>query len=635
MNEKKADKRKDTIKNIAIAFLAIMLILTFFSNTIMNYSLPEVATQAVQQGSISPQIRGTGTVAADDPYNLTVSETRKIASVAVKVGDEVKKGAVIYSLEDQESTELTDAQDNLEKLQLAYEQALLSGDINDSVITKVRSGNTDSLDAYQKKLKEINDQYVSATKDDAVAQAKLDLIKYEQAYAQALISGGTGKSSSGTSSSAGTASSDLGYNAESAADITYELTKIKTNTTNTKATIDDLTSQISTMQSKLKDLDSLRSTRDSAADAITAAQKDLSDYLSAQKITDESTVTDTAIKSKINLYHDAIDSAQSAWNTAEAAYEAALSSNSDYNSQISDLKAQLETSKANLSTLNAETDALTDAQNKQTRDAAIFKNNYDKQEAIAEGTKAQTATALADITKKRENLIKGINVELSLSSQKKQIQEAQDKLDRLKAKAIGASIKSPVDGTISSLAYVAGESTAADQTAAVIQVAGKPMTVSFSVTNDQAKKVKVGDEAQPQNAWYYTQFKATLTAIKPDTTDPAGKKLLTFQIVSPEVTTGQSVSIAIGESSQDYDTTVPNSAIREDNNGKFILVIQSKASPLGNRYIAQRVDVKVQASDDTTTAISGSLEGDEYVITTSTAPVKAGQQVRLANTEMQ
>ena len=226
-------------------------------------------------------------------------------------------------------------------------------------------------------------------------------------------------------------------------------------------------------------------------------------------------------------------------------------------------------------------------------------------------------------------------MELSLSSQKKQIQEAQDKLDRLKAKAIGASIKSPVDGTISSLAYVAGESTAADQTAAVIQVAGKPMTVSFSVTNDQAKKVKVGDEAQPQNAWYYTQFKATLTAIKPDTTDPAGKKLLTFQIVSPEVTTGQSVSIAIGESSQDYDTTVPNSAIREDNNGEFILVIQSKASPLGNRYIAQRVDVKVQASDDTTTAISGSLEGDEYVITTSTAPVKAGQQVRLANTEMQ
>ena len=609
MNEKKADKRKDTIKNIAIAFLAIMLILTFFSNTIMNYSLPEVATQAVQQGSISPQIRGTGTVAADDPYNLTVSETRKIASVAVKVGDEVKKGAVIYSLEDQESTELTDAQDNLEKLQLAYEQALLSGDINDSVITKVRSGNTDSLDAYQKKLKEINDQYVSATKDDAVAQAKLDLIKYEKAYAIALIAGGT-ESSSSTSSNTSSASStagasvQTGYNAENAADITYELTKLATSIKNTEASTTGLTNKITELQSEMSalDVDDLRTERNSAEAAYNANK---------------------------TAYNE------SAMKDAQAKFEAALATYNDYDSQVSELKAQIETNKANVSMYNSKTDVLNDAKNKQTRDTSIINNDYDKQEAIAEGTKAQTATALADITKKRENLIKGINVELSLSSQKKQIQEAQDKLDRLKAKAIGASIKSPVDGTISSLAYVAGESTAADQTAAVIQVAGKPMTVSFSVTNDQAKKVKVGDEAQPQNAWYYTQFKATLTAIKPDTTDPAGKKLLTFQIVSPEVTTGQSVSIAIGESSQDYDTTVPNSAIREDNNGKFILVIQSKASPLGNRYIAQRVDVKVQASDDTTTAISGSLEGDEYVITTSTAPVKAGQQVRLANTEMQ
>jgi multidrug efflux pump subunit AcrA (membrane-fusion protein) len=321
MNEKKADKRKDTIKNIAIAFLAIMLVLTFFSNTIMNYSLPEVATQAVQSGSISPQIRGTGTVSADDPYNVTVSETRKIASVAVKVGDEVKKGAVIYSLEDQESTELTDAQDNLEKLQLAYEQALLSGDINDSVITKVRSGNTDSLDAYQKKLREINDQYVSATKDDAIAQAKLDLIKYEQAYAQALISGGTGSStaSSGASSSAGTASSGAGYNAESAADITYELTKIKTNTTNTNTTITDLTSQISTLEGKLKDLDSLRSTRNTAEAAVQSAKAAL----------------DSATGSNKSTLQADYDEAVQAAKDAETIFEAALSSNNDYTMSFS------------------------------------------------------------------------------------------------------------------------------------------------------------------------------------------------------------------------------------------------------------------------------------------------------------
>ena len=47
MNE---TRRRAWVKNAIIIFLAIMLILTFFSNTIMNYSLPEVAAQYAQSG---------------------------------------------------------------------------------------------------------------------------------------------------------------------------------------------------------------------------------------------------------------------------------------------------------------------------------------------------------------------------------------------------------------------------------------------------------------------------------------------------------------------------------------------------------------------------------------------------------
>ena len=57
--------------------------------------------------------------------------------------------------------------------------------------------------------------------------------------------------------------------------------------------------------------------------------------------------------------------------------------------------------------------------------------------------------------------------------------------------------------------------------------------------------------------------------------------------------------------------------------------MESKSDPINNRYIATRVDVEVLASDDTNTAISAALSGDEYVITTSTKPVEAGKQVRL------
>ena len=52
--------RKDKIKNITIIFLLVMLILTFFSNTIMNYSLVEVSTQQVTSGQITSKVRGSG-----------------------------------------------------------------------------------------------------------------------------------------------------------------------------------------------------------------------------------------------------------------------------------------------------------------------------------------------------------------------------------------------------------------------------------------------------------------------------------------------------------------------------------------------------------------------------------------------
>ena len=63
-------KKREWVKNAAIIFLAVMLVLTFFSNTIMNKSLPEVATQYVQSGEITSKIRGSGLVTANGSYDV-------------------------------------------------------------------------------------------------------------------------------------------------------------------------------------------------------------------------------------------------------------------------------------------------------------------------------------------------------------------------------------------------------------------------------------------------------------------------------------------------------------------------------------------------------------------------------------
>ena len=62
-------KRREWVKTAAIIFLAVLLVLTFFSNTIMNASLPEVATQQVTQGTINAKIRASGTITANETYN--------------------------------------------------------------------------------------------------------------------------------------------------------------------------------------------------------------------------------------------------------------------------------------------------------------------------------------------------------------------------------------------------------------------------------------------------------------------------------------------------------------------------------------------------------------------------------------
>ena len=162
MNEIEGKKRREWVKNAAIVFLTIMLLLTFFSNTIMNYSLPEVATAYVQRGSITAKVRGTGNVEATDPYKVMAKESRVIASVAVKQGDQVEKDQVLYYLEDAESDELKKAENELEELELTYMKGLFGGTVSPEVINKVASGNTDTFASYQAMVTDMQNRLKAA-----------------------------------------------------------------------------------------------------------------------------------------------------------------------------------------------------------------------------------------------------------------------------------------------------------------------------------------------------------------------------------------------------------------------------------------------------------------------------------------
>lgn len=190
MEEKKQRSRRDWVKNALIVFLAAMLVLTFFSNTIMNYSLPEVAAQYPQSTTITTRIRGSGTVEAAQSYNVVLSETRTVAAVHVKAGDTITAGQKLLTLDAMDSQELQDAKTSYETLKLEYdkqqvqmgEQTNASKDNLQKLQEAVTQAETDLTNAkkYDSSLKSYQDAEQSAQntlneKQQALATANTNL----------------------------------------------------------------------------------------------------------------------------------------------------------------------------------------------------------------------------------------------------------------------------------------------------------------------------------------------------------------------------------------------------------------------------------------------------------------------------
>ena len=695
MNEKETKKKREWVKNAAIVFLSIMLVLTFFSNTIMNYSLPEVATQYVQRGTITAKVRGTGNVEAADPYNVMVKESRVISSVAVKQGDTVEKDQVLYYLEDAESDELTKAKDELEELELNYMKGLFGANVSPEIISKVANGNVDSFSALQTKVTDMQNRLDAAQARVKECQDNLDKLNLQSTTSSNDATVNTIPYENEVTQS--TTNLENAQTAESNAQKEFENEKARQ--------LAALNNQIAEKQKEISDLETLVSNGQNVTgstggstttgggtvtqtptpapsnyvtdktnaeqavvnalnDIIEAANNNNPSYggtkvsLTVDPQTKLSNYNKLDINNKFKSINDWItaNKKESDYQSLLAAYYAARTQLENVNSQQQQIihhdsnANQLAAKKKELADLQAAVTALTavtyqsgegvqnakNRLNQATQNLTEVKNANSQasvawQNKIANAEAAlKAAQAVYDMLKEEQTQLSAdINAELDLSKASKDIKDKKEEIAKLEEKSMGAAVTAPVAGTVSSLVYVAGETTKPEEAAAVILPEGKGFSLSFSVTNEQAKKVQVGDVAELQNSWYYDDAQVILTAIKPDTEDPGKKKLLVFSVTGASIQNGQALSVSVGQRSAEYDLVVPNSAIREDNNGKFVLIVESKSSPLGNRYIATRIDVQVQASDDNNTAITAPLTGYEYVITTSNKPVEAGKQVRL------
>lgn len=614
-------KNRGWVKNVAIIFLAVMLVLTFFSNTIMNASLPEAAVQYVQSGSITTQIRGTGTITAKEVYEVKTTTSRKVQSVLVTKEQEVKVGDVLLILAAGEGTETDELKTQLETAKYSYQQKLINMSGGGSEVTRAQEKLQEAIAARDAIAVNITAEDIELAKVRyETAKEYYQQLTYELEDAGGYVEGGKGDTLKELS------------DAVNAAQLEYDSNCIRY--AKEYAFVNQLAADASVFGTHGSD-------RDAYAEAITgafaAAGEDTTvhnyfvDLASVTQAERENLGIDRVDITKYP-YSDLVSALPSQNITAVAkgygeiltAKDALTKAQDAYNKAVESMQPQNEALNKQVTEAKREMDAL-EAEYKELSDK---KTAYDTAKDNVVSCENALQTLLK--TSKLDNL--------ELSKMANEIAKLEAKLEELsggekdaEGNVTGGQIVSEVNGVVKEINVTAGNNTDPATAVMTIEVPDRGYTVSMNVTNEQAQKVTIGDTAEISTGyWGSSGLSGKLVGIRNNTSaGQSGGKQLVFDVTGSDITSGTQVSVSIGQRSQNYDTIVPNSALRSDSNGSFVLVIVAKSSPLGNRFVATRVDVTELAKDDVNTAVSGGLSAYDMVLTTATKPVEDGMLVRL------
>lgn len=738
----KHQKRRDRIKNIAILFLTIMLLLTFFSNTIMNYSLAEVGTAYASHGPLTTKIRGDGYVEAKDPIQVTTDKESEVLKVFVKDGDKVKKGQTLFLLEGTTVDELKQAQTDLMNLNYEYAKSLLeitvpNYDENNLEIKyaqkdlrKALKAIEDTREDIQKKkgeYKELKQKMKAAKKEmdkkaDAVADKASEVEKTQNLLDEynnekTELTGendGSDNEDIQAKRAAKTEATRIKEDAEAALEEAkevqqkYEITADRTRSViekeikekqeelvtlqeaktelyndwadaknakgESKATIKQLRQQIEDIRDEIgtvtsaaivnklqaeiiekqneineaiendietvtKNINSNEKSIRKVNQAIADCQSELLSLESKEKMLD-------AAKKQVENCQAALKTAEKNEKTATRALEDAENAFKQTNSK--ELSVKLEALEAKIKTTRTQKIQLDNQKTKLDADYTEVQEAYNTAKAAVDSFQKVDENAMDTVNQAADEKRKALEAlyntlsktqadnsltqqKSDLDSQQKQeeIKRKKKEIARLKKKKLPVKLKAKQAGVVGSVTIKVGEKTTANTPLAEITVKKNGFKLSIPVTMDQSKQVKRGDNASVLNIWD-GDVKAILSEIKTDPSNPNAGRTLVFD-VSGDVENGTSLSISIGERTANYDLIVPTSAIREDSDGKFILRIEEKSSPVGNRYIARKEAVTIITQDETQSAVTASFDSYTSIITTSSKSVEPGDYVRLAS----
>lgn len=560
-NENSAEihrRKREIIKTILIIFLVALLILTFFQNTIVNKSLPEIATETCKSGSLTEKFRGSGIIEANQFYEVTIDGNKTIDVINIKSGKKVEKGDVLFVLNAEESPELEEAENILSSLELDYRKSLLT------------VPNSYANENLQIKNAKADLQALISRKQTAVSQAQAKKNAKEKVNT--------------VNSSLNAASSELSE---------YQTYIIALDTNSFEELSHEYSGEFIALNNNLTKQEEILANKKNTLDELIKMNASESEILDAESAYNEALTNQTealdALDAKKNIVRDI------------------------FVNKIRELETNISSYNIEISSLENQISSYTEVSPEEI-EMLITEKERELESLIVN----------LDEVKKSDDINKQIE-QLNLNSKKEAVDKQREVVNKIKEKSGTVEIVSKYSGVVSNVFVKVGETTLPDTPLATIDISSEGYTLKISALPDKTKKIKVGTEAEIVNNWS-GDVSAVVTEIKND--NISKDKIITFNVTG-NVESGDSLSVSIPCGTSKYDTIVPKNAVYEDSNGKFVMILNFKNTPLGNRYYAERVAVEVLASDDISSAVSGLLNSGDYIIANSSKPIKPGDQVRI------
>lgn len=553
---KKRKSRKWIIKAL-IAFLVIMGILTFFSNTIMNMTLTQVSTQQVYGATLSNISRASGTLHANTELKVKAPGEMTVADVPVYLYQEVQEGDVLATFEvSSEHEDLDEARKNLQALEKEMEyDARKPADSSDYYDMEM------AVYDAEKAVKQAEKNLAAAkNKDTTVAQTKADIKAIQD-----------------------------------------QITQLEKD----KAVLETKKEELEQRRdAAYEKIEMAKETLTIAQDALAACITDPSDPNFDQAALDQAN-KDVADAQK------AIEKEQSSYNSTAQELNTVCSQLVDKDAAYTKKTTELEEKKLDLT----EFEQITSVE--------------DAERALKD---AKHALQVARKTLSDAKTNAGIDSDRDKDTKEEKLkrkEELEKQIKDLEEYYKITEVRAPISGTVISISTSRGSQCMKGDEMFIIADMESGMYVECQVQKKDADNMLIGSDVRTDYC-----DSAVVDSIRPDPSDPVNSRIVRITVEGSYMVPGaMQISCTISTSNRYYDCVVPKGAVQSDTEGSFIYILLTKNTPLGERYIARKVPVKVLAEDATSYAIEGAGVSMAYCIVRTEKPIKNGEQVRLAQGE--